>query len=163
MIWKIQIKRPMTTWEIGRKFQPYHYPASLSTSLPPRVYQLRDSAVGGFTCKRGRGCCVFWKIGANGRNSNVLLFMLQGKGLFAKKSIKKGDTIFLERPLVSAQFLWNALYKYKGEMSTLFKYTQHVLHIFFFLAFAFIPELTVWRDKTWGGSGVCGLFNCILH
>uniref|UniRef100_A0A671WS01 Protein-lysine N-trimethyltransferase SMYD5 n=1 Tax=Sparus aurata TaxID=8175 RepID=A0A671WS01_SPAAU len=37
-----------------------------------------------------------------------------GKGLFAKKSIKKGDVIFLERPLVSAQFLWNALYKYKA-------------------------------------------------
>uniref|UniRef100_A0A671WPX4 Protein-lysine N-trimethyltransferase SMYD5 n=1 Tax=Sparus aurata TaxID=8175 RepID=A0A671WPX4_SPAAU len=28
--------------------------------------------------------------------------------------IKKGDVIFLERPLVSAQFLWNALYKYKA-------------------------------------------------
>uniref|UniRef100_A0A8C9YE56 Protein-lysine N-trimethyltransferase SMYD5 n=1 Tax=Sander lucioperca TaxID=283035 RepID=A0A8C9YE56_SANLU len=39
---------------------------------------------------------------------------IKGKGLFAKKSIKKGDTIFLERPLVSAQFLWNALYKYKA-------------------------------------------------
>ncbi|XP_074505396.1 protein-lysine N-trimethyltransferase SMYD5 [Sebastes fasciatus] len=39
---------------------------------------------------------------------------LKGKGLFAKKSIKKGDTIFLERPLVSAQFLWNSLYKYKA-------------------------------------------------
>lgn len=42
--------------------------------------------------------------------------MLQGKGLFAKRSIKKGETIFIERPLVSAQFLWNTLYKYKGEM-----------------------------------------------
>uniref|UniRef100_A0A1A8FWS2 SMYD family member 5 n=1 Tax=Nothobranchius korthausae TaxID=1143690 RepID=A0A1A8FWS2_9TELE len=39
---------------------------------------------------------------------------LKGKGLFAKKSIKKGDTIFTERPLVSAQFLWNDLYKYKA-------------------------------------------------
>nr|XP_054595222.1 histone-lysine N-trimethyltransferase SMYD5 [Nothobranchius furzeri] len=39
---------------------------------------------------------------------------LKGKGLFAKKSIKKGDTIFTERPLVSAQFLWNELYKYKA-------------------------------------------------
>ncbi len=43
--------------------------------------------------------------------------MFQGKGLFAKRSIKKGDAIFSERPLVSAQFLWNALYKYKGEVS----------------------------------------------
>lgn len=42
--------------------------------------------------------------------------MLQGKGLFTKRSIKKGETIFIERPLVSAQFLWNTLYKYKGEM-----------------------------------------------
>lgn len=44
-----------------------------------------------------------------------VVFVFQGKGLFAKKSIKKGETIFIERPLVSAQFLWNALYKYKGE------------------------------------------------
>uniref|UniRef100_A0A669DMK4 Protein-lysine N-trimethyltransferase SMYD5 n=1 Tax=Oreochromis niloticus TaxID=8128 RepID=A0A669DMK4_ORENI len=46
--------------------------------------------------------------------SNSLLFMLQGKGLFAKRSMKKGETIFIERPLVSAQFLWNTLYKYKA-------------------------------------------------
>uniref|UniRef100_A0A7N6C475 Protein-lysine N-trimethyltransferase SMYD5 n=1 Tax=Anabas testudineus TaxID=64144 RepID=A0A7N6C475_ANATE len=39
---------------------------------------------------------------------------VKGKGLFARRSIKKGDTIFMERPLVSAQFLWNALYKYKA-------------------------------------------------
>uniref|UniRef100_A0A7N8YL41 Protein-lysine N-trimethyltransferase SMYD5 n=1 Tax=Mastacembelus armatus TaxID=205130 RepID=A0A7N8YL41_9TELE len=39
---------------------------------------------------------------------------IKGKGLFAKRSIKKGDTIFIERPLVSAQFLWNTLYKYKA-------------------------------------------------
>uniref|UniRef100_A0A6Q2YYL4 Protein-lysine N-trimethyltransferase SMYD5 n=1 Tax=Esox lucius TaxID=8010 RepID=A0A6Q2YYL4_ESOLU len=39
---------------------------------------------------------------------------IKGKGLFAKKAIKKGDTIFVERPLVSAQFLWNSLYKYKA-------------------------------------------------
>uniref|UniRef100_A0A8C6SP06 Protein-lysine N-trimethyltransferase SMYD5 n=1 Tax=Neogobius melanostomus TaxID=47308 RepID=A0A8C6SP06_9GOBI len=38
----------------------------------------------------------------------------KGKGLFAKKSIKKGENIFTERPLVSAQFLWNTLYKYKA-------------------------------------------------
>ncbi|KAG9328793.1 hypothetical protein JZ751_010644, partial [Albula glossodonta] len=37
-----------------------------------------------------------------------------GKGLFAKKPIRKGETIFIERPLVSAQFLWNALYKYRA-------------------------------------------------
>uniref|UniRef100_A0A8C5H4Y9 SMYD family member 5 n=1 Tax=Gouania willdenowi TaxID=441366 RepID=A0A8C5H4Y9_GOUWI len=38
----------------------------------------------------------------------------KGKGLFAKKSIRKGETIFIERPLVCAQFLWNAQYKYKA-------------------------------------------------
>lgn len=38
----------------------------------------------------------------------------QGKGLFARRSIRKGETIFFERPVVSAQFLWNSLYKYKG-------------------------------------------------
>ncbi|XP_066574452.1 protein-lysine N-trimethyltransferase SMYD5 [Amia ocellicauda] len=39
---------------------------------------------------------------------------VKGKGLFAKKAIRKGETIFVERPLVSAQFLWNALYKYRA-------------------------------------------------
>ncbi|XP_061691658.1 histone-lysine N-trimethyltransferase SMYD5 isoform X1 [Syngnathoides biaculeatus] len=39
---------------------------------------------------------------------------VKGKGLFAKRSIKKGEVIFIERPLVSAQFLWNALYQYKA-------------------------------------------------
>uniref|UniRef100_A0A3Q3EY71 Protein-lysine N-trimethyltransferase SMYD5 n=1 Tax=Labrus bergylta TaxID=56723 RepID=A0A3Q3EY71_9LABR len=39
---------------------------------------------------------------------------MKGKGLFAKRSFKKGDSIFLERPLIAAQFLWNSLYKYKA-------------------------------------------------
>ncbi|KAM8849056.1 protein-lysine N-trimethyltransferase SMYD5 isoform 1-T1 [Synchiropus picturatus] len=39
---------------------------------------------------------------------------IKGKGLFAKRSIKKGDTIFTERPLVSSQFLWNSLYQYRA-------------------------------------------------
>uniref|UniRef100_A0A8D3C4P3 Protein-lysine N-trimethyltransferase SMYD5 n=1 Tax=Scophthalmus maximus TaxID=52904 RepID=A0A8D3C4P3_SCOMX len=39
---------------------------------------------------------------------------VKGKGLFAKRSIKKGDAVFIERPLVSSQFLWNSLYKYKA-------------------------------------------------
>ncbi|PWA18709.1 hypothetical protein CCH79_00005728 [Gambusia affinis] len=39
---------------------------------------------------------------------------IKGKGLFAKRSIKKGETILIERPLVSSQFLWNFLYKYKA-------------------------------------------------
>ncbi|XP_051506154.1 histone-lysine N-trimethyltransferase SMYD5 [Myxocyprinus asiaticus] len=39
---------------------------------------------------------------------------VKGKGLFAKRPFKKGDTIFTEQPLVSSQFLWNALYKYRA-------------------------------------------------
>ncbi|XP_052006095.1 histone-lysine N-trimethyltransferase SMYD5 [Xyrauchen texanus] len=39
---------------------------------------------------------------------------VKGKGLFAKRAFKKGDIIFTERPLVSSQFLWNALYKYRA-------------------------------------------------
>ncbi|XP_064200239.1 histone-lysine N-trimethyltransferase SMYD5 isoform X1 [Anguilla rostrata] len=39
---------------------------------------------------------------------------VKGKGLFAKKAIRKGETVFMERPLVCAQFLWNALYKYRA-------------------------------------------------
>ncbi|XP_048364729.1 histone-lysine N-trimethyltransferase SMYD5 [Sphaerodactylus townsendi] len=38
----------------------------------------------------------------------------KGKGLFATRNIRKGETIFVEKPVVSAQFLWNALYKYKA-------------------------------------------------
>ncbi|KAG7273218.1 hypothetical protein CRUP_031525 [Coryphaenoides rupestris] len=38
----------------------------------------------------------------------------KGKGLFARRSIKKGDTVFAERPVVSSQFLWNALHKYRA-------------------------------------------------
>uniref|UniRef100_A0AAR2J8G5 Protein-lysine N-trimethyltransferase SMYD5 n=1 Tax=Pygocentrus nattereri TaxID=42514 RepID=A0AAR2J8G5_PYGNA len=44
----------------------------------------------------------------------VMTLCFQGKGLFAKKLFKKGDTIFIEQPLVCAQFLWNALYKYRA-------------------------------------------------
>ncbi|XP_067560814.1 histone-lysine N-trimethyltransferase SMYD5 isoform X3 [Pseudorca crassidens] len=38
----------------------------------------------------------------------------KGKGLFATQPIQKGETIFIERPLVAAQFLWNALYRYRA-------------------------------------------------
>uniref|UniRef100_A0A3Q2KY45 Protein-lysine N-trimethyltransferase SMYD5 n=1 Tax=Equus caballus TaxID=9796 RepID=A0A3Q2KY45_HORSE len=38
----------------------------------------------------------------------------KGKGLFATQLIQKGETIFVERPLVAAQFLWNALYRYRA-------------------------------------------------
>ncbi|XP_032508395.1 SET and MYND domain-containing protein 5 isoform X3 [Phocoena sinus] len=38
----------------------------------------------------------------------------KGKGLFATQLIQKGETIFIERPLVAAQFLWNALYRYRA-------------------------------------------------
>lgn len=47
--------------------------------------------------------------------NTLYVHFFQGKGLFAKRPFKKGETIFTEHPLVSAQFLWNALYKYKGE------------------------------------------------
>ncbi|XP_039607848.1 SET and MYND domain-containing protein 5 isoform X2 [Polypterus senegalus] len=43
-----------------------------------------------------------------------LIDNVKGRGLFAKKAIRKGDTLFMERPLVSAQFLWNSLYNYKA-------------------------------------------------
>ncbi|XP_074848313.1 protein-lysine N-trimethyltransferase SMYD5 isoform X2 [Carettochelys insculpta] len=39
---------------------------------------------------------------------------LKGKGLFAIRNIRKGETIFSEKPVVSSQFLWNALYRYKA-------------------------------------------------
>ncbi|XP_078530609.1 protein-lysine N-trimethyltransferase SMYD5 [Lissotriton helveticus] len=39
---------------------------------------------------------------------------VKGKGLFATRNIRKGETIFKEKPLVSAQFLWNALYRYRA-------------------------------------------------
>lgn len=39
---------------------------------------------------------------------------IKGKGLFATRTIRKGTTIFIERPVVCAQFLWNAAYKYRA-------------------------------------------------
>ncbi|XP_061207888.1 histone-lysine N-trimethyltransferase SMYD5 isoform X2 [Neopsephotus bourkii] len=38
----------------------------------------------------------------------------KGKGLFATKNIRKGETVFVEKPVVSSQFLWNALYNYRA-------------------------------------------------
>ncbi|XP_067389643.1 histone-lysine N-trimethyltransferase SMYD5 [Emydura macquarii macquarii] len=38
----------------------------------------------------------------------------KGKGLFATRNIRKGETIFSEKPVVSSQFLWNALCRYKA-------------------------------------------------
>ncbi|XP_062475970.1 histone-lysine N-trimethyltransferase SMYD5 isoform X2 [Pezoporus occidentalis] len=38
----------------------------------------------------------------------------KGKGLFATKNIRKGETVFVEKPVVSSQFLWNALYSYRA-------------------------------------------------
>ncbi|XP_046571271.1 histone-lysine N-trimethyltransferase SMYD5-like [Haliotis rubra] len=39
---------------------------------------------------------------------------VKGKGVFSKTAFKKGDVIFEEKPLVSCQFAWNELYKYKA-------------------------------------------------
>ncbi|XP_062839707.1 histone-lysine N-trimethyltransferase SMYD5 isoform X1 [Anolis carolinensis] len=38
----------------------------------------------------------------------------KGKGLFATRKIQKGETIFVEKPVVASQFLWNAMYKYRA-------------------------------------------------
>ncbi|XP_041346653.1 SET and MYND domain-containing protein 5-like, partial [Gigantopelta aegis] len=38
----------------------------------------------------------------------------KGRGLFSKTSFEKGEVIFEEKPLVSAQFSWNELYKYRA-------------------------------------------------
>ena len=40
--------------------------------------------------------------------------MFQGRGLFSKTSIEKGAVILQEKPIVSAQFAWNELYKYRA-------------------------------------------------
>ncbi|XP_064631113.1 histone-lysine N-trimethyltransferase SMYD5-like [Lineus longissimus] len=42
----------------------------------------------------------------------ILQIPKKGKGLFADKDFKEGDTLFSEEPLVCTQFLWNAYYKY---------------------------------------------------
>lgn len=41
-----------------------------------------------------------------------LQYLFQGRGLVAAHGFKKGDVLFEEKPLVSAQFSWNELYKY---------------------------------------------------
>uniref|UniRef100_A0A8C0QPX5 Protein-lysine N-trimethyltransferase SMYD5 n=1 Tax=Chelonoidis abingdonii TaxID=106734 RepID=A0A8C0QPX5_CHEAB len=45
---------------------------------------------------------------------SLLFLHSKGKGLFATRNIHKGETIFIEKPVVSSQFLWNALYRYKA-------------------------------------------------
>lgn len=47
-------------------------------------------------------------------NVSVKYTELKGKGLFARKTFKKGDVILEEKPVVCAQFSWNELYKYKA-------------------------------------------------
>ena len=36
----------------------------------------------------------------------------KGRGLFATCSLKEGDQVLIERPLISCQFSWNKLYYY---------------------------------------------------
>ena len=43
---------------------------------------------------------------------NYCCFFQQGKGLFALRLFKEGDTIFEEKPFVCCQFSWNAEYGY---------------------------------------------------
>lgn len=57
--------------------------------------------------------------------------------MFATRSIRKGETVFVERPVVASQFLWNALYNYRGEAKI---YRQ--IAIFFFQ-----------RKRFWVGFG----------
>ncbi|CAM9461953.1 unnamed protein product [Lampetra planeri] len=38
----------------------------------------------------------------------------KGRGLVARRRIRKGDVLFSEQPAVSAQFLWNEHYKYRA-------------------------------------------------
>ena len=39
-------------------------------------------------------------------------FILKGRGLFARRSIKEGEELFAEKPFVSVQFAWNEACKY---------------------------------------------------
>nr|XP_060635623.1 histone-lysine N-trimethyltransferase SMYD5-like [Anolis sagrei ordinatus] len=50
------------------------------------------------------------------RNASEVRFIstAKGKGLFATRKIQKGETIFVEKPVVASQFLWNAMYKYRA-------------------------------------------------
>lgn len=46
--------------------------------------------------------------------------------MFATKNIRKGETVFVERPVVSSQFLWNALYNYRGEWPVVVARPHHL-------------------------------------
>jgi len=49
-------------------------------------------------------------------DENVMVEMInesKGRGLFALRDFRKGETLFREKPLVSAQFSWNQVYGYK--------------------------------------------------
>lgn len=60
--------------------------------------------------------------------------------MFATRSIRKGETVFVERPVVASQFLWNALYNYRGEAKA--KIYRQIAIFFFFQ-----------RKRFWVGFG----------
>lgn len=50
-------------------------------------------------------------------DENVMVQMInetKGKGLFALRDFRKGETLFREKPLVGVQFSWNQVYGYKA-------------------------------------------------
>ena len=50
-------------------------------------------------------------------DENVMVQMInetKGKGLFALRDFRKGETLFREKPLVGVQFSWNQVYGYKS-------------------------------------------------
>ena len=58
-----------------------------------------------------------WKMATDlNSDENVMVEMInesKGRGLFALRDFRKGETLFREKPLVSAQFSWNQVYGYK--------------------------------------------------
>lgn len=44
--------------------------------------------------------------------SKIIINVLQGKGLFAVRSFKYGDTILEEKPIICSQFSWNLDFGY---------------------------------------------------
>lgn len=42
----------------------------------------------------------------------MCFWLTQGRAMYATKDIQVDETIFEEKPFVSAQFAWNSSYKY---------------------------------------------------
>ncbi|XP_010006432.1 PREDICTED: SET and MYND domain-containing protein 5 [Chaetura pelagica] len=93
-------------------------PASRSLRVPPEWALVAGGGQRGVSGGPAGGFHPKIQVGkvscAVGLSLVASLVAKEGKGLFATRKIRRGETVFVERPVVSSQFLWNALYHYRA-------------------------------------------------